>query len=160
MRTCRHLTNNRVLAGRRGSRPLRGIFWGNQLTFLLSLTSTMYETATKPLCRGGPLCPPVLPDMFAVMDFVTAGRRGSRPLRGIVLHALLARAVGYVGCNGIRYRGSAWQPAPTRKCFKNISISVFLASIDFMTDTKLPSISPSNPSPKFNVYQPHIPCRI
>jgi hypothetical protein len=34
------------------------------------------------------LCPPVLPDMLAVLESVTAGRRGSRPLRGNFLHAV------------------------------------------------------------------------
>ena len=45
---------------------------------------------------GGALCPPALPDMLAVMDIVTAGRRGSRPLRGNFLHALPSHHVGSV----------------------------------------------------------------
>ena len=81
--------------GRRGSRPQRGI-WRNHLTFSLSLTCILFVSDTKSLCRGGPLCPPALPDMLTVMESVPSGRRGSRPLRGNFLHALLAHYVGHV----------------------------------------------------------------
>ena len=50
-------------------------------TRTFSKLSTSLLTDTKSLRRGGPLCPPALPDMLAVIDIVTAGRRGSRPLR-------------------------------------------------------------------------------
>ena len=43
---------------------------------------------------GGVLCPPALPDMLAVIDIVTAGRRGSRPLRGNFVHALPSHYAG------------------------------------------------------------------
>jgi hypothetical protein len=73
-----------------------------------SKLSTFLVTDTKSLRRGGPLCPPALPDMLAVLESVTAGRRGSRPLRENFLHAVPSRSAGYVGRNGIRYGGPAW----------------------------------------------------
>jgi hypothetical protein len=44
-------------------------------TRTFSKLSTSLLTDTKSLRRGGPLCPPALPDMLAVMEFVTAGRK-------------------------------------------------------------------------------------
>jgi hypothetical protein len=65
-------------------------------TRTFSKLSTSLLTVTKSLRRGGPLCPPVLPDMLAVFKSVTAGRRGSRPLRGNCLHVLPSHYSGSV----------------------------------------------------------------
>jgi hypothetical protein len=46
------------------------------------------------LCVGGALCPPALPDMLGISVSVTAGRRGSRPLRGNFVHALPSHYAG------------------------------------------------------------------
>ena len=46
------------------------------------------------LCVGGALCPPALPVLLGVMEFVMPGRRGSRPLRGNFLHALPSHYAG------------------------------------------------------------------
>ena len=65
-------------------------------TRTFSKLSTSLLTDTKSLRRGGPLCPPALPDMLAVLESVTAGRRGSRPLRGNCLHVLPSHYAGSV----------------------------------------------------------------
>ncbi len=73
-----------------------GPAWQPACTLTYLKSSSMFVTDTKSLCRGGPLRPPAPTDFGFMSVIATTGRRGSRPLRGNFLHALLAHYVGHV----------------------------------------------------------------